>query len=378
MASTFAQNDSIIQVSAVEFTGNGYETMTLRRVTNDALSFVVGSVDFGSTDEILRLSENHEIIMHGNVDMRDTTAQLPKDCILTANIKDKQVTSEKLADNITIGGTITGEFEGDLTGNATSATKLQTARSFIVNLESKEEALFDGTANVTLGVMGVLPKELGGTGNTEGASGNAEFAKTAEIAKKDANGKVIHTTYAPINNANFTGVTTGSTPPINDKSTKFATTAWVYNTPYVVHTFGNETINGEKTFTADIKGTALRAYWADLAENYESDREYPHGTLVQFGGEKEITIAQSEVNGVISRNPAVLMNNESQGLPMALSGRVDVLVIGRVKKFDKLVLSELDGIAKVDNRTKRPIARALESKDSEKIGLVLSATQFRL
>ena len=124
----------------------------------------------------------------------------------------------------------------------------------------------------------------------------------------------------------------------------------------VVATYGDQTIAGNKTFSGSctfnqtINGTALNANWADLAEIYQADAEYQPGTLVAFGGEKEITIATTKVNAVVSTKPAVLMNNKQEGTPIALVGRVPVRVIGKVAKFDKLVLDrDNPGIAKVDN-----------------------------
>ena len=58
------------------------------------------------------------------------------------------------------------------TGNAGSATKLQTARTLSVNLESTSNVTFDGTANATVGVNGVLPVTRGGTGQTSTADLN--------------------------------------------------------------------------------------------------------------------------------------------------------------------------------------------------------------
>lgn len=51
-----------------------------------------------------------------------------------------------------------------VSGNAGSATKLQTARTFTVNLASTSGASFNGTANCTPGVSGILPVGNGGTG----------------------------------------------------------------------------------------------------------------------------------------------------------------------------------------------------------------------
>lgn len=51
-----------------------------------------------------------------------------------------------------------------ITGNAGSATKLQTARTFTVNLGSTSGASFNGTGNCTPGVSGILGVANGGTG----------------------------------------------------------------------------------------------------------------------------------------------------------------------------------------------------------------------
>ncbi|MCM1295147.1 MAG: pyocin knob domain-containing protein [Muribaculaceae bacterium] len=51
-----------------------------------------------------------------------------------------------------------------VTGNAGTATKLETARTFLVNLASTTAVSFDGSANVTPGVTGILSAANGGTG----------------------------------------------------------------------------------------------------------------------------------------------------------------------------------------------------------------------
>lgn len=52
---------------------------------------------------------------------------------------------------------------GNKVGNASTATKLETARSLSVNLESNDSASFDGSGDKTVGVAGVLPIANGGT-----------------------------------------------------------------------------------------------------------------------------------------------------------------------------------------------------------------------
>lgn len=87
---------------------------------------------------------------------------------------------------------------------------------------------------------------------------------------------------------------------------------------------------------------ATTAVYADLAEIYATDEEYAVGTVVKVGGAAEVTAATygDRAIGVVSSNPAFLMNNTAQGQPIALKGRVPVLVQGTVKKGDKLVAAQ--------------------------------------
>jgi len=86
------------------------------------------------------------------------------------------------------------------------------------------------------------------------------------------------------------------------------------------------------------------AQYADLAEMYEADAAYAPGTVVEFGGDKEVTISNTPfsplVMGVVSTNPAYLMNSTAQGKYMAaiaLVGRVPTQVIGPVSKGAMMV-----------------------------------------
>lgn len=107
------------------------------------------------------------------------------------------------------------------------------------------------------------------------------------------------------------------------------------------------TITGNWTL---IAGSRLEATYADLAEYYTSDENYEPGTVVEFGGLNEVTLATNESNkvaGVISSNPAYLMNSSCEGVsvPVALQGRVPCKVIGSGKKGDMMV-SAGNGCAK--------------------------------
>ena len=93
--------------------------------------------------------------------------------------------------------------------------------------------------------------------------------------------------------------------------------------------------NGVVTFSQAITGQASSALYADLAEKYTTDAEYSPGTIVSVGGDEEMTQATSEddyIAGVISTQPAFLMNNAIDGQDIALVGRVPVRVVGSVSK----------------------------------------------
>ena len=108
-------------------------------------------------------------------------------------------------------------------------------------------------------------------------------------------------------------------------------------------------IGTSSTYFNTIFANATSAQYADLAENYVADEEYAPGTVVVFGGEAEISISREagdeRVAGVISTQPAHLMNAGQPGLPVALRGRVPVQVVGPVSKGDSLVTSSIAGHA---------------------------------
>ena len=88
---------------------------------------------------------------------------------------------------------------------------------------------------------------------------------------------------------------------------------------------------------------------ADLAEIYTSDADYPPGTVLVFGGDKEVTISEKEydskVAGIVSESPAYLMNSRTEGVAVALQGRVKVNAKGPISKGDLLTSSNDLGVA---------------------------------
>lgn len=121
--------------------------------------------------------------------------------------------------------------------------------------------------------------------------------------------------------------------------------------------------------TGVLNATATSARYADLAEVFVPDENYSPGTVVVFGGDKEITVTDishdTRVAGVVSTNPAYLMNDGAAGLPIALTGRVPCSVQGPVNKGDILVTSSTPGVAeKLNDGQYRPgcvIGKSLET-----------------
>ena len=154
-----------------------------------------------------------------------------------------------------------------------------------------------------------------------------------------------------------------------------------------IYTSGNINAVGNVSGSYFV-GTATTAQYADLAERFLADRDYPAGTVVMIGGEKEITQCDTvnceNVLGVISTEPAYLMNSLNGGAelkiapPVAMIGRVPVRVIGKVQKGDRLV-SAGNGCAMAANYSSTVvIGRALESKDSESESLVEAVVKVNI
>ena len=164
---------------------------------------------------------------------------------------------------------------------------------------------------------------------------------------------------------------------------------------------GSSTSNCFSTvYSTTFEGTATHSKYSDLAEYYNGDTKYSYGTLLKIGGSAEVTQtsehADVEFFGVVSHEPGFVMNDDKAGLdnyvPVALSGRIPVRVIGKVTKGDRLVPSTVPGVAvsagtMLDilalDTTERTliqasiIGRSLVDKDNDEEGLVECYVQAR-
>lgn len=134
------------------------------------------------------------------------------------------------------------------------------------------------------------------------------------------------------------------------------------NTVALRDSSGNITAN-------EFIGTATKAKFADLAEIYETDKEYPVGTVIAVGGDKEARAANihDHVFGVISEKPAYLMNSDAEGQAIGLKGRVPVRVKGPVSKGQAVYAAE-DGLATtIESKSIVGIALETNSDVDEKL-----------
>lgn len=79
------------------------------------------------------------------------------------------------------------------TDNVASATKLANKRTVKVNLASTSAANFDGTANITPGVSGILPIANGGTGNTTNTAAKVANSFILKISSGTTEGTNLYT-----------------------------------------------------------------------------------------------------------------------------------------------------------------------------------------
>lgn len=152
------------------------------------------------------------------------------------------------------------------------------------------------------------------------------------------------------------GVYTNTTQTISGEKTFAAlkTSATVLPSANNNHNIGSATMQYANMYAVIFNGTATKAQYADLAEKYIADEVYEVGTVIAVGGSQEVTAADTvnahSVIGVVSENPAYLMNDGLEGgTAIALKGRVPVKIIGNVKKGDRLTPSFMKGFAEANN-----------------------------
>ena len=136
-----------------------------------------------------------------------------------------------------------------------------------------------------------------------------------------------------------------------------------------------------------IRGRAMEAEFADMAEIYIADDMLVAGNIVKLGGSKEITKTTQEfddqVFGIISTAPGFLLNSKMKmaeyAYPVALKGRVPCVVKGPVRKGQRIVASDIPGVGMATDRFDAAaiIGRAISEKHDDTVGAVEVAVGVR-
>jgi hypothetical protein len=224
----------------------------------------------------------------------------------------------------------TGAFKGNLVAadstvafNATTKQFGFAGASFVGDLEGSSTSCTGTSANA---------QQLGSKDLSSSATADTVVLRTAlgEINATAFNGIASSTTRLKIDDSAVDPAWNGS-----DVSTQYRS-ARTTKTAYSI-----AARNASGNLLANVfDGTATAAQYADLAEKYLADAEYPTGTVMSVGGDKEVTACRfgDRAFGVISANPAFMMNKDLEGgVYVALKGRVPVRVVGVVKKGQRLI-----------------------------------------
>jgi len=171
--------------------------------------------------------------------------------------------------------------------------------------------------------------------------------------------------FAEVHAVNFKGTADKATTLDVGGTGRSASTSAGANTVAARDSSGN--------LTATIfNGTATQARYADLAEKYTTEEEHPTGTCMTVSTAKfsEGSDVSAETKpckssdlciGVISAEPAYLMNSESDGQAIALKGRVPVRCTGVIKKGIPVYAWD-NGVAS-PTATRALVGIALETND---------------
>ena len=263
-------------------------------------------------------------------------------------------------------GNVSGNVSGVLSGDAGNVSNVQganvsgavafsTTANAVAGANVSGAVAFATTANAVAGANVSGAVSFATTANAvagANVSGAVAFATTANaVAGGNVSGAVASATTATTAGT----VTTAAQPNITSTGTLTALdvsgTADIGTVETAVLTTGASGTTGEITGNWSLSaGSRLTATYADLAEYYKGEEAYQPGTVVCFGGREEVHISvekcSKRVAGVVSTNPAYLMNSTCSGIPVAvaLQGRVPCKVTGKCEKGDVMV-SAGDGTA---------------------------------
>jgi hypothetical protein len=301
------------------------------------------------------------------------------------------VTGNITSNNLTVLNGIVGDTITVRLATVTANATIATANITTGNIGTLNTTLISAGSNTTAGsIVGTWTANGGSAGNTLIVT-NGNLVATTGIKTDNyyyANGAPFNPT-GTYNNGNVYDYLTGSNSVTSFNSTLGSLARPISSLTTANITTGANTTAGQLTGNWTLtSGSRLQATYADLAERFHADEYYDAGTVVELGGEKEITSVQYELSedvfGVVSDTAAYLMNagagSDETHPPIAVSGRVNVKVKGIVKKGQRLV-SAGKGIARAalpgEATAFNTIGRSLVDKLDTDVGIVLAMVTIK-
>jgi hypothetical protein len=359
------------QQSVKAYVDSSVSSLSSTTITAGNTSVVVS--DSGSDGAVTVTADgNTELVIN------DTSATFSGNVIVTGDLTINGSTTTVATTNTTIADNIielnTGIsassndagliIERGSTGNNAFIGWDESADKFTVGTTTATAADKSGGITVTAGTL-VANIEGNVTGDVTGNADTATVATTVTAADESSDTSC---------NVLFVTAATGDLAPKTGTNLTFNSSAGTLTTT---------------TFVGDLTGTATAAQYSDVAERFASDSAYAPGTVVALGGAAEITQVNEEgsdeVFGVISslQQAAFKMNggagNDDTHPYIAMTGRVNVKVIGSVNKGDRLISASVPGYAKAATKAEctafNVIGRALTSKTESGQGSVLAAVR---
>jgi len=322
--------------------------------------------------------------------------------------------------NIEVADLAAGVLDTDLSSVSASDDTLASAKAIKAYVDSSISTAENADTTITVGNTSAVVSDTGSDGAfTVTADGNTELVVNDTSAT--FSGNVIVSGNFTVNGTTTTVATTNTV--VSDSLMELAngTTGAPANDAGIVIERGDQNNAfigydesedkfkmGTGTFTGastgnltittgtlianiegNLTGTATAAQYSDVAERFAADTTYEPGTVVALGGAEEITAvneeASDEVFGVVSSlDQAAFKMNGGAGTDethpyIAMTGRVNVKVIGTVNKGDRLISASVPGYARAATKAEctafNVIGRALTNKDVAGPGSVLAAVR---
>ena len=319
-------------------------------------------------------------------------ATIKKGITLTTDISDVKFQGTA-TDSDALGGVSAANFLRANANDTTSGTLgVINDSGLTVGSDSDLNVSVDSTGVVVSNVISdtdiTFKVNDGGTTTTlmtmDGSEARVGIGTTTPSTKLQVSGTTTSTAFSGPLTGNVTGDVTGNISGSGTSSLGTVTLGGTLTTKAILpDTDASYDIGSTSKTYNTIHAKATSAEYADLAENYIADGNYPVGSVVIFGGHRDVTVSTTKhdtrIAGVISENPAYLMNADEQTsasgdyvLPVALQGKVKCRVQGTIRKGDMLVSGEGKGVAMSmqDPKVGSVIGKALEDYDNPLTGTI--------